>query len=189
MRILTHKSNLYDSLDDEELEDEEEINYLFIEPNSFFSIIFDSILFFFSIISFIEIPLYLAINQNFCRDFSLISLINYIIDFLNIIDLFLGFFRAFYNWDEQLITKRKFIVLNYISGWFFFDLLSSVPVYTIIKFNEKICSNKKVLSSNYFDAILNNNHYLFILNKIFKTLKIFLNNQAWSIFSNKINEK
>ena len=189
LRILTHKSNLYDSLDDEELEDEEEINYLFIEPNSLFSIIFDSILFFFSIVSFIEIPLYLAINQNFCRDFSLISLINYIIDFLNIIDLFLGFFRAFYNWDEQLITKRKFIVLNYISGWFFFDLLSSVPVYTIIKFNEKSCYNKKELTSNYIDAILNNNHYLFILNKIFKILKIFLNNQAWSIFSNKINEK
>ena len=187
-RILIHKTNLYDSLDDEEFEDEEEINYLYIEPNSLFSIIFDSILFFFSIISFIEIPLYLAISRNFCRDFSLISLINYLIDFLNVIDLFLGFFRAFHNWEEQLITKRKYIVLNYITGWLFFDLLSSIPIYTIIKFYEKSC-NKKELSSNYFDVILDNNHYLFILNKIFKILKIFLNNQAWNILSNIINER
>ena len=187
-RKILHKSNLYDSLDDEEFEDEEDINSLYIDPNSLFSITFDSILFCFSIISFIEIPLFLAMSHNFCRDIkiSFIALINYIIDIINIIDLFLSFFRAYYNWEEQLIIKIKFIVLHYLSGWFFFDLLSSIPVYTIIKFHENEC--KQNLSS-FYNVILNNVHYLFMFNKVFKILKVFWNNQAWKIFSNKINEK
>ena len=141
-RKILHKSNLYDSLDDEEFEDEEDINSLYIDPNSLFSITFDSILFCFSIISFIEIPLYLAMSHNFCRDIniSFISLINYIIDIINIIDLFLGFFRAYYNWEEQLIIKNKSIFLKYLSGWFFLihyllylfiQLLNFMKIYAI----------------------------------------------------------
>ena len=115
-RILEHKPNLYDSLDDEELEDEEEVNTLFIDPNSSFSFYFDFILFSFTILSFIEIPLYLAIDHKSCRTsyFSVISLLNYFNDFLNIIDFFLGFFRAYYNWEENLIIKRKSIAINYL---------------------------------------------------------------------------
>ena len=189
-RILDHKPNLYDSLDDEELEDEEEVNTLFIDPNSSFSFYFDLILFCFTILSFIEIPLYLAINRESCKDvnFSFNSLLNYFIDILNIADLFLGFFRAYYNWEENLITKKKNITFHYLTGWFFLDLLSFVPVFTIIQFYEKAC-NKEELYSEYYNVISNNNHYLFIFNKVFKVMKVFLNNQAWNIISNKINER
>ena len=53
--MLSHKGVIYDSLDDEELEDEEEINGCYIDPNSTFCFCFDLILFFITIISYIII--------------------------------------------------------------------------------------------------------------------------------------
>ena len=139
-RIIIHKGIIYDSLDDEELEDEEEINSFYIEPHSLFNITFDTILMIISIISLFEIPLYLATNHNFCRtNFRYIDGINLFIECLNGIDLFLGFFRAYYNWDEQLIKKNKKIAFKYLTGWFLFDLIASIPVYTLIKLHEPIC--------------------------------------------------
>ena len=174
-RILMHKSNLYDSLDDEELEDEEDIESLYLEPNSLFTIIFDSILFIFTIISLIDVPFYLAMNKNFCRNktITIHFSFNFFIDLLNIIDLCLGFFRAYYNWEEQLIKKNNIIALNYLSGWFLFDLIASVPIYTINKFYEPECIENKIISK-YSNIVLNN--------------IIFLFNQAWKIISNKLND-
>ena len=90
-RILTHKASVYDSLDDEEFDDQEEINTLYIDPNSTFSITFDSILFIMSFLSFLHIPFYLAKEKNFCRNqkISLDFLLNILIELINIIDLFL----------------------------------------------------------------------------------------------------
>ena len=187
-RILTHKGNVYDSLDDEEFEDEEDFNVWYISPFSSFSITFDSILFIFSIISFIEIPLYLAINHDFCRvTFRLIDGLNLFIECLNALDLFLGFFRAYYNWEEQLIKKNRIIAFKYLTGWFLFDLIASIPVYSLIKINEPFC-NKKGQSCKYYNIVLNNLNYLFINNRLFKILKVFSYNQGWKYFSNKMND-
>ncbi len=187
-RVLTHKASVYDSLDDEEFDDQEEINNIYIDPNSTFSITFDSILFVFSILSLLQVPFYLAIEKNFCRkkSITLTFFVNILIELINIIDLFLGFFRAFYNWDEQLINKNKIIIRKYLSGWFLFDLLSSIPVYLITKIYEPICSENE-LFSNYYNIVLNKPQYLLISNRLFKTLKVFNYNQAWKITSNKLN--
>ena len=37
--------------------------------------------------------------------------------------------------------------------------------------------------------VINNLHYLFISNRLFKVFKVFLNNQAWNIISNKLNDR
>ena len=128
-------------------------------------------------------------NLNFCREenITFIFSFNFLIDIFNIIDLFLGFFRAFYNWDEQIVLKYKIIVARYLSSWFLFDLISCIPIYSINKFYEKKC-NSKELSSKYYNEILNNLNYLFISNRLIKIFKIFWNNQAWKVFSNKIND-
>ena len=73
--------------------------------------------------------------------------INLFIECLYATDLFLGFFKAYYNWEEQLIKKNKIIAFKYLTGWFLFDLIASFPVYTIIKINEPLC-NDTDLSSN-----------------------------------------
>ena len=188
-RVLVHKTSIYDSLDDEEMEDQEEINSLYILPNSTFNVIFDSILFIMSILSLLLVPFYLAINIDFCRNNSitLFTLINLIIELLNLVDLFLGFFRAFYNWDEQLVHKHKIIIKQYLSSWFFYDLLASIPFFTINQLQEPLCNDKKSSTSNY-SVVLDKLHYLLIINRLFKILKIFWNNQAWKIISNKLNE-
>ena len=108
-RILTHKPNLYDSLDDEEFDDEEELNTIYLDPNSNFNIIFDFILFIFNLFSLFYIPLYLAINHNFCKNnhITFNFAINFTVELLNILDIFFGFIRAYYNWEEQLVKKKK----------------------------------------------------------------------------------
>ena len=188
-RILTHKAKVYDSLNDEELEDEEDIYILYLDPNSLFTVVFDFILFIVSVISLIEIPFYLAINKNFCRNknITIHFSFNSFIDLLYIIDLFLGFFRAYYNWEEQLIKKKRKIVLKYLKGWFLFDLIASIPIYTINKIYEPECIENENISK-YSNIVLNNLHYLLISNRLFKVFKVFLNNKAWKIISNKLNE-
>ena len=188
-RVLSHKPMIYDSLDDEEFEDEEEINNIYLEPNSTLNIIIDTILFIVTIYSLFEIPLYLAKNLNFCRreQITINSLINIFIEVLNILDFFLGFFRAYYNWEEQLITKHRMIAKNYLKTWFIIDLLASIPFYTINKLNEPLCNKKEVITENY-NVILNNIHYLLMYNRLLKVLKVFRNNQGWKNISNKLNE-
>ena len=188
-RILTHKASVYDSLNDEELEDEEDINSLYLEPNSFFTIIFDSILFIFTLISLIEIPFYLAMNKKFCRNktITINFLFNFCIDLLNIFDLFLGFFRAYYDLEEHLIKKNKKIALNYLCGWFLFDLIASVPIYTINIFFEHECIENEIVSK-YSNTILDNLHYILISNRLLKVFKVFLFNQGWENISQKLND-
>ena len=128
-------------------------------------------------------------KKHFCRNktITIEFSFNFFNDLINIVDLFLGFFRAFYNWEEQLIKKKRKIALKYIKGWFLFDLISSVPIYTINKIYEPVCIENKIISK-YSNIVLNNLYYLFISNKLFKVFKIFLNNKAWTIISNKLND-
>ena len=188
-RVIRRKANLYDSLDDEECEDAEEINHLFIHPNSNIILFFDAILTISSLLSFIVVPLYLAKTYDFCRKetFDIIFLINVFIEFINILDLLLGFFRGYYNWEEQLIYRKRRIMLHYLGNWFLFDLFAAIPVFIINKFNEPYCNNYELNTIRY-NHILNNPHYLFLCNRLFKLYKIFNNNQAYKILSNKIND-
>ena len=52
---------------------------------------------------------------------------------------------------------------------------------------EPLC-NTKELSTNYYNIILDEFHYLLLVNRLFKALKIFWDNQAWKILSNKLND-
>ena len=189
-RNLYYKQNIYDSLDDDEIEDQDDDNYMYIDPNSKFSLIFDSLLFIVSIIFFVESPLYLAMTHSFCREkkLTIMFLFNLMVDILFIIDLFLGFFRAYYNWEEQLVCKHKFIIKKYLGEWFIFDLIAAIPIYYIYKINEPYCNDLE-LTHSYYNVILDKLHYLFLCNKLFKVIKVNMNNQALKYLSNRINEK
>ena len=153
-------------------------------------LIFDGILFVISIISFVEIPFYLAVTHDFCRKniFSIISGFHIITELINICDLCLGFFRAYYNWEEQLISKHRSIIKQYLSEWFIFDLLSAIPFFIITKFNENYCNDHE-LSTTYYNIILDNMEYLLNFNKLLKLVKVNTNNQAIKFVSNKISDK
>ena len=185
-RKLLHKGALYDSLDDEEFEDEEDINKYYIDPNSYFCFCFDSISFIFNIFTFVEIPFYLAMNLNFCRTnkFSFHDIVNIFNEIINILDFLFGFFLAFYNMEEQLIKKNNKIIKKYLLGWCLFDLISAIPFYSLIKVFEPICNNNS--NSLYYNYVLDNSYHLFICNRILKIIKIFIKNQSWKYISNKL---
>ena len=187
-RRLIHKGNIYDSLDDEEFEDVEDTDSIYLHPNSNFILIFDSFLLLSGLLSFSIVPLYLAKTHDFCKEryISIIPIINLFIETLNIIDLFLGFFRAYYNWEEQLIHKNKNIIKKYLSGWFLFDLIAAVPIYSINKIREPYCNEYE--QTTYYNIVINKPHYLLLCNRLFKIFKIFEFNEAWKIISNKLND-
>jgi hypothetical protein len=50
------------------------------------------------------------------------------IDLLFLIDIFLNFFTVYTNMYEEFVTNRKLIALNYLKGWFIFDVIAILPV-------------------------------------------------------------
>ena len=186
-RIITHKNLVYDSLDDEEIEDEVN-DYFYINPESKFSLIFDFIVLIVSIYSFIYFPYYLAHNLTFCREnfFNFNRIFNLFIELIYILDFIFGFFLAYYNFEEQLIKKHSSIIKKYLTHWFIFDLIGAIPVYSILKFKEKKCDS--FMNAHFYNHILNNLNYLFLFNRILKFIKSIYYNQAFNYLSNILND-
>ena len=196
-RLLQHTGYVYDSLDDEEVEDAIDINYYYIHPDSFFIYIFDLITAILSLFCLFYLPYYLAHDSFLNSTYLNIKIsIFYLIDIFYIIDLIISFFRAYYNYDEVLVKSISDISCHYLSNWFIPDFLSSIPFFSIIFFFEKnkICSTK-YHSFSYFGVKIFKMHYLLILNKLLKIFKCFSdNNRAFIkivnvIFNNDIIEE
>ena len=187
-RHLYQKKNIYDSLDDDEI-DEGDDTRIYLDPNSNFVLIFDGVLFISTMICFIETPFYLSMTHDFCRNnkISFELIINVITEFLNILDFFLGFFRAYYNWEEQLVCKKRKIIKKYLTDWFLFDLISAVPIYSINKLREPYCNDYE-LSTLHYNYVLDNLNYMLISNKLLKVYKVHSNNQARKALANKLND-
>ena len=87
-RKLLRKVLVYDSLDDEEME-EIEINFFYISPNSIKAYLIDTIILITSLIQLLYLPIFLAYNSQFCRNiFSAHQLIFYLTDLFYILMLF-----------------------------------------------------------------------------------------------------
>ena len=69
-RFLLSKGYVYDSLDDEEESDEEDINACYFEPNSNFLFILDSFTLVSSLIILFYLPIYLSKKLFFCHSFK-----------------------------------------------------------------------------------------------------------------------
>ena len=188
-RFLNLKGNVYDSLDDEEVI-EEIFDSLLLTPESDFLIFFDTIIMISSFIILTYLPLYLAKNISFCHttmEFN--EIIFFIIDFIYIIDFILGFFRAYYNFDEILVKNSIKILNNYLNSWFFFDLITSIPIFTLMKFFQTKCTfENDYLHSFLYNKNLNNLYHLLVLLKVIKTFKVFNSNLSLDKIANALNE-
>ena len=188
-RCLMQKDCVYDSLDDEEIFENEIIDTFYFVPNSIYLVILDSIIFFFSLIILFYLPIYLSRKLFFCKmNMNATSLMFYTIDIFYIIDFLVNYFKSYYNFDEVLITDKKRIFIHYVKTWFFLDFISSIPFYSIFTFMESECMGKNI----YYDSNLNNSgkhsfnyntnpynmHYLLKLIKVIKTFKTFKKNLA-----------
>ena len=180
-RALQHTGYVYDSLDDEEAEDAIDIHSYYIRPDSIFIYIFDSIIVTLSFYCLFYLPFYLAhdsfLNLSY---FKFKILLFYIIDIFSIADLIISFFRGFYNYEEVLIKNMPEIVCHYFKNWFFMDVLSAIPFYSLIIFLENKNNIKINLVNlerfNNVEVKLDKMHYLLFLNKLLKIFKCFSDN-------------
>ena len=135
-------------------------------------------------------PLNLVLNncdiKNTINSFDFENISNIFIDFLFISDLIINFFKSFYNFDEQLITKSEKIFLHYIKGYFIIDLISAIPYYSIIKIIAYLNQKNLIMPikcTKYYNHVINDRYQMIELIKLVKLIKCFSHN---NIFSNYI---
>ena len=185
-RFLQHTGYVYDSLDDEEVEDAIDINYYYISPDSIFIYIFDTIIAILSFYCIYYFPYYLAHDSFYILyPLKIKIIIFYIIDIFYIFDLIISFFRAYFNYDEILVINIPDMCYNYINNWFFIDLFSAIPFYSILYFIEQNDNNINSLNKNnsicHSGIKIYKMYYLLMLNKLIKIFKCFSeNNRALS---------
>jgi hypothetical protein len=179
-RFLMKRKDVYDSFDDEEYKDEE-IDY-YISPYTWYIKIFDILLFISSLIYFIFIPYFLSTNFFISKEVEFWKTLYTLIDILYIIDLIINFFRAYEDFDEHLVRKKKKIFLYYLNTWFFLDLLQAIPYFSIISFLEKYLNNNDSIF-NCNNHLINHKIYVILLIKIIKLYKMFNKNITISYFS------
>lgn len=189
-RILTKKGYVYDSLDDEEVEDEIE-GYFYILPNATALYVLDIIIFIGIAYSTVFIPYSLASNLNLhCRpDHSYyssgISFIENIIDISLIVDLIINFFVGYYNFEEILISDLQEISLHYLSSWFFLDLLSAIPFNSVLSlYSVQSCEN----SPKYYNTGNKKFVYILTVNRLFKIFKVFTSNRFTFVIQGYLNK-
>ena len=147
-RILYQKNILYDSLDSEEEKKNQEDSF-YISPKSKFALVFDFLILIFSLFDIIYTPLRLSKIEGFCSlPNNFIIYIYYCIDILYIIDLLLGFFRSYYNFQFIIINNSKRIIYHYIVAHFWSDFLEAIPAFSYIVY---LCKKKNNIYCNGFD--------------------------------------
>ena len=140
-RVIKRNKELYDSFEDEEIIEELEEEYYFISPETHRIFIFDTLLLFCILFCSIYYPIYTAQSICFCTYIPLwIRFILFFSDFLNIVDILISFFRAYYNFEFVLIKKNDKIVFHYLKKNFFFDIIAALPIFS---FSYYLCSKYK----------------------------------------------
>ena len=181
-RLIRQNKYVYDSLSDEESLDDADGEF-YIDPNNKFKLVFDSILFFLSIFS-VTYPIYVFAFKYVenCPSSNKLIIFQITYDIFCIIDLIIGFFSAYYNFEEQLITNNGLICIHYIKGWFILDFLSAIPFNSFFIFFP--LKNFKKDKLRYIkDNSLNE---LLILIRLLKLFKVFMKNEFVNLINNLI---
>jgi hypothetical protein len=109
-----------------------------IMPESWFLNIWEIIIF----LSLLYIFLFDAYMIGFIEDMSeTIVTLSIVIDFIFFIDFIFNFFKAYYDSNEELVTNRKKVILNYLENGFMIDLASSIPFSTLFSFMDSTDSD------------------------------------------------
>ena len=140
-RLVLKKKELYDSFEDEEIVEELEDEYFFINPETHRIFIFDIFILFCNLFCCFYYPIYIAQSICFCTFIpNLIKDVLFFTDLINFIDIIISFFRAYYNFEYTLIKKNERIIIHYLKKYFFPDLISAIPVFSCCFF---LCKNNK----------------------------------------------
>jgi len=169
-RILNRKKELYDSLDDEEIE--EVVYGFYLSPDSWYIRFFDFSFLIISVSYSFIVPFLLSNNYFIKHDNSSLNHYLIIIDIFYMLDCLINFFKAYKKFDEHIVMRKRKIICHYFKTWFVADFLQAIPFYTIFMFN--------IFS---FDLFLNNKFPIILLLKIIKTYKMFYYNSTMKYLS------
>lgn len=177
-RIFKYHKSVYDSLSDEEEDiDEMNINYYYIDPKCPVKYIVDFLVVIALFVSFIYLPYTIAFKWDYYHsqwDYYL----NCSIDSLFICDIFICLFTGYYDEDDQIVKDFNKIILNYLKGWFWLDLIFGFPYCTII--DTYLCLKPKSFFATATYSLYTND-LLFLLHiikflRFFKPIKAFYSN-------------
>ena len=186
-RVLSKKGYVYDSFDEEELLDEEIEIYHNLNPDSNIVNFKDFLIFLCVFYNLLYLPIFLAYNNIYCyfgNYFSLGNIVENLIDLIYLFDIIITFFIGFYNFDEILINDYKSIAKHYFKSWFVIDVISAIPIKTLLTIFNKKCYNKDFLNNPLYN---HNYYYLLILIRLFKTLKLIFKNKFIQYLDLKLN--
>ena len=191
-KLFRKKNSIYDS-DSVDEEHDEQIDDNYINPESTLKIIFDCMIAVFTIYSFVITPVEIAFLHLWNDEFRhLFFLFGIFIDISFIIDVFLGFYTAYFDLSDELIIDSKVIVKRYLTSWFVLDVITALPYSSLINFYLIFNKDSFFYESSYkmfcnYDLVL---LHLLKLIKAMKLLKISVNNYLfqqifnWTIESN-----
>ena len=184
-RILTRKGYVYDSLDDEEFEDEVE-GYFYLKPNALVLYIIDGFTFSSTLYSLVYTPYSLAHDLDLdCRaNYSFLLYLEVFIDLVMIADLLINFFVAYYNFEEILITDLREIIPNYLLTWFFVDSISALPFNSILLLRSTSCKYDPPL---YYNTGSKNFINILVIFRLFKLFKVFSYNRMSNLIQKTLN--
>ena len=119
---------------DDDTDNNEDLKGYSFSPNSNFIFIFDLIIIIVNLFSFISIPIDIARNKDIKKlESSIPGKFYYCIDLFYIFDLILSFFRGYYNYEFEIVRNNRKIIFHYLTGFFIFDLIEAIPIYSIVR--------------------------------------------------------
>lgn len=182
-RVLSKRLRVEDSLSDDNENFPENIliyqaSKLTIDPQSTFRTYWDHVIIFITFYSLIFTPFYIAFIED---DIYVITVIEVFFDLIFITDIFINFFVGFYNYEEELVKNLQLIAINYLTGWFFLDLIASIPGSLIIfilsyEADANIAASKKISVINKATR-LSKVYRMIKFTKLFKIVKISKDDQ------------
>ena len=114
-------------------------------------------------------------------------ILNFLSEIIFVCDFIFSFFTIYYDYQDIGPTTNISIVIRYLQGWFFLDLLEAIPfsslIYTYIKINPN--SNLTLQTQSYYHFAKIKYIHLFKLIKLIKVLKVSVKNEIISYLSDK----
>lgn len=111
------------------------------------------------------------LNLAFSEELDLIGwyvIMNYIIDFLFLIDIFVNFMTAFHRDNHELVEHRWEIIKNYLTGWFIIDFLAIFPTEVFINLSNSNTENQSPSDQADFNEMVR----ITRVSKLYKLVRI-----------------
>jgi len=106
--------------------------------------------------------------------------LNYLIDVLFGLDIFVNFLSAYETNNQKTEIRLKAIAKNYLSGWFFLDLIATFPTQVFISGNSRVNKLARLARITRLYRLLR----VLRLLKIFKLMKYNKKFRQWFAYLN-----